>query len=225
MFQDELKDSLLAHLIPMMYHLSYRDFVEASRMLQQNEQAIEAMKDKGKRKAYSLPPYNNMSSKHGGGRGYQGRGNFNRGRRDWSPTSGVSAESATNCGRTMMFTRCNCIHSESCHGDGHCYNCGCLCHYFRLCPNRNAEGIVGPSLVGSVPIVSGARTSATKHGSKEAKPRIYALTQQEAVGLAYVIIGMIPFCGQNLIVLFDSGASHSYISKHVVDTLEGERGD
>ncbi|PKA50671.1 RNA-directed DNA polymerase like [Apostasia shenzhenica] len=56
-------------------------------------------------------------------------------------------------------------------------------------------------------------------GGHGAQPRIYALTQQEAQESPDVIASIISLCNSPVTALFDSGASHSFISENVVQKL------
>ncbi|PKA59784.1 hypothetical protein AXF42_Ash011908 [Apostasia shenzhenica] len=56
-------------------------------------------------------------------------------------------------------------------------------------------------------------------GGRGAQPHIYALTQHEAQESPDIITGIISLCNSPVIALFDSGASHSFISENVVQKL------
>lgn len=68
MFSDGMNDSLHIHLILIMtYCPIYRDMIEVARVFDLNEKAIEARKEKGRKRAYSTPTYSRATSMHGDG--------------------------------------------------------------------------------------------------------------------------------------------------------------
>lgn len=57
-------------------------------------------------------------------------------------------------------------------------------------------------------------------GSQGAWLRIYILTLREVTEALDVVTNILPFCGQNLNVFFDSRVLNSFIEKHILSMLE-----
>nr|AAS07330.1 putative polyprotein [Oryza sativa Japonica Group]ABF98050.1 retrotransposon protein, putative, Ty3-gypsy subclass [Oryza sativa Japonica Group] len=80
---------------------------------------------------------------------------------------------------------------------GVCFNCGEPCHYFDKCPK--------PRRVKVVPEQNNSTASATK-------ARVNHVAAAEAQGAPDVILGTFPVNSVPATVLFDSGATHSFLS-------------
>ncbi|PKA55800.1 RNA-directed DNA polymerase like [Apostasia shenzhenica] len=86
-----------------------------------------------------------------------------------------------------------------------CYACGETGHMSPNCPKK-----VTPTTSASMASTAGGRGGG---------PCIYALTQHEAQESPDIITGIISLYNSLVIALFDSGASHSFISENVVRKL------
>ena len=75
-----------------------------------------------------------------------------------------------------------------------CYHCNELGHTYKFCPKRGQQG-------------------QTSHSNRPMAPgRVYVTTREEATASPNVIQGMVSIRGHSVEVLFDSGATHSFIS-------------
>jgi hypothetical protein len=94
--------------------------------------------------------------------------------------------------------------------DRRCYNCGEQGHYTNRCPNPrtrvNQPGIATPAPTRGTNFVS----VATKQNY--ARGRVNHVAVEEAQEAPNVIISMFLINDTSIVVLFDSGASHSFIS-------------
>ncbi|PKA50315.1 hypothetical protein AXF42_Ash013404 [Apostasia shenzhenica] len=76
---------------------------------------------------------------------------------------------------------------------------------------------------GGTPGASGReRSTATRPNERGAQPRVYALTCQEAQESPDVIVGMLVLNNLPVVVLFDSSASHFFISESIIQKLQLE---
>jgi hypothetical protein len=99
--------------------------------------------------------------------------------------------------------------------DHRCYNCGEKGHYASRCPNprthanQTAAATLAPTLgVNSVSITGNQNYT---HG------RVNHVTVEEAQEAPNVVIGMFFINDTSVVVLFDSGASHSFISATYIE--------
>jgi len=92
-----------------------------------------------------------------------------------------------------------------------CHRCGQTSHFIKDCPvDRNTVSWPS-SQPQSQPSRGGARP--------QAAGRVYAVTGAEAAGSGNLIIGSCVITGRSLHVLFDSGATHSFVSESRVVEL------
>ncbi|CAJ2645621.1 unnamed protein product [Trifolium pratense] len=118
-----------------------------------------------------------------------------------------------------------------------CFHCGQIGHIRRNCPvamtqpsssHASAPAALAPTQVHSTPMqkmgnssVQGSRTSQHEgrgpggRGQMQAgrgQARVFALTRQDAQASNAVVTGILSICSQDAHVLFDPGATHSFIS-------------
>ncbi|TYK00849.1 DNA/RNA polymerases superfamily protein [Cucumis melo var. makuwa] len=132
-------------------------------------------------------------------------------------------ESIASTVRRTPCTSCGRNHRGQCLvGAGVCYQCGQPGHFKKDCPQLNMtiqrDQVVGSqtveqSRVSVVPIegTSGARQKGVV-GRPRQQGKVYAMTQQEAEDAPDVITGTILICNVPADVLFDPGATHSFVS-------------
>ncbi|XP_035545089.1 uncharacterized protein LOC108982400 [Juglans regia] len=101
---------------------------------------------------------------------------------------------------------CNRVHTGVCRKEaGLCYRCGRSGHYLRDCPLRLDNSRPPPP----------PRIEGTARGNMQrttAPARVFALTPGEAEDRNDVITGTLSLFSNNATVLFDSGATHSFVS-------------
>ncbi|XP_075504390.1 uncharacterized protein LOC142541818 [Primulina tabacum] len=103
-------------------------------------------------------------------------------------------------------------HSGECYmNTGSCSKCGKLGHWIAVCPENKEKGI---------------KPNAQNHKPRENKPnaRIFAITQEEADNAKDIVAGTILINKMHVYVLFNCGATHSFVSKRFAKKLklEGE---
>jgi hypothetical protein len=94
--------------------------------------------------------------------------------------------------------------------DCRCYNCGEQGHYVNRCPNPSTH-VNQPAIATPAPI-HGANSIPVTAMQNYARGRVNHVAVEEAQEAPDVIIGMFLVNGTSAVVLFDSGASHSFIS-------------
>ena len=104
-----------------------------------------------------------------------------------------------------------------------CFNCRETGHYIANCPyarNKPAASAFSNSVNGPRPPVSRAnRVPIGSNNSQQpyGRTRVNHINAQEAQGAQGVVLGEFLVSSTLAIVLFDSGASHSFISSSFVD--------
>ncbi|TYJ98787.1 putative Gag-pol protein [Cucumis melo var. makuwa] len=132
-------------------------------------------------------------------------------------------ESVASTVRRTPCTSCGRNHRGQCLvGGGVCYQCGQPEHFKKYCPQLNMtiqrdQGVGSQTVEQSrVSVVATEGTSGARQkgvvGRLRQQGNVYAMTQQEAEDASDVITGTILICNVPTDVLFDPGATHSFVS-------------
>jgi hypothetical protein len=98
---------------------------------------------------------------------------------------------------------------------GPCYSCGQTRHYANRCPTKQANHT--PALGTNQNLNCNANNSATTPARQnQAHARLNHVVVEDAHAAPDIIIGVILVNDNNAIVLFDSGASHSFVAASFV---------
>ncbi|PKA53434.1 hypothetical protein AXF42_Ash012376 [Apostasia shenzhenica] len=216
LFRKGLRDSVPVAVIPA-HTKVYAELVEMATLVEQDQLATQARKEAvGKRKGMAsksiLGPVSKKSASSSSRVGDSG-GNFGK-------------PKCQHCGKFHWGT----CRLESKLEGKNCFVCGEFSHIAKACPKRATpvSGAIVPTSVASTFGGRGGGTSATfRRGRRSAtviggqgpQPRVHALTQKEAQESLDVITGTIYLCDLPMVALFDSGVSHSFISKNIVRRL------
>ncbi|XP_062118977.1 uncharacterized protein LOC133832681 [Humulus lupulus] len=112
-----------------------------------------------------------------------------------------SNETCSNGGRNIPeCPKCTKHHFGECRAKS-CYKCRKEGHIKRKCPSWNQAG----------------NKEEQKKDDKYVPARVFAITQAEADASPSIVSGLIPMANTTCKVLFDSGASHSFISSSLVN--------
>jgi hypothetical protein len=98
---------------------------------------------------------------------------------------------------------------------GPCYNCGQSGHYANGCPKKWANQTLAPGINHNLNCnVNNSATTLARQN--QARARVNHVAVKDAPKAPDVIIGMILVNDNNVILLFDSGASHSFVAANFV---------
>jgi len=99
-------------------------------------------------------------------------------------------------------------------GTNRCFWCGDPSHLIANCPARTAQLNKGPAPLKSskAPIPTTSRQVG----------RSYVINKKQADGVTTIVTGTLTLNSIPLTVLFDSGATHSFISSHAAAQIQGK---
>ncbi|PKA48706.1 RNA-directed DNA polymerase like [Apostasia shenzhenica] len=215
LFRTGLRHSIRAAVVPFQ-HVVFSKLVETTVVVEQDQLEGQARREAiGKRKAMASKTYQGPASK-----------------RSSSSGASTSASTSGSSGRPRCQI-CGNLHGGVCRvGNNTCFNCGEVGHLYKICPRRmtaKGEESVPTSIAsasgsrgGTAGVSERERGTATRFGERGTQPRVYALTRQEAQDSPDVIAGTLSLNDSPVIVLFDSGASHSFISESIIQKLQLE---
>ena len=128
--------------------------------------------------------------------------------RSSSPSSGLRCY---NCGGPHLRRNCTKVAGSSGASNEHvkCYKCEKMGHYASHFPNKKATGETPSSQKQQRVIADRPRVAG----------RVFALTSTEATKSGNLILDRCLLFDNNVLVLFDSGATHSFISQECVSRL------
>jgi hypothetical protein len=96
------------------------------------------------------------------------------------------------------------------------FSCGEVGHYANMCPRRMAQSSSGQKMNPSVP-VQNANQQQGNHGQRTfAQGKVNHVTVEAAQEAPDVVLGMFLVNSHPAFVLFDSGATHSFITAQYV---------
>jgi hypothetical protein len=98
---------------------------------------------------------------------------------------------------------------------GLCYSCGQSGHYANRCPRKPANQTPAPDTNQNINCNANNNAS-TPARQNQARARVNHVAVEDAQAAPDVIVGMILVNDNGAIVLFDSGASHSFVVANFV---------
>jgi hypothetical protein len=98
---------------------------------------------------------------------------------------------------------------------GPCYSCGQSGHYANRCPRKPANQTLAPGTNQNINR-NGNNSASTPIRHNQARAHVNHVAVEDAQAALDVIIGMILVNDNGTIVLFDYGASHSFIAANFV---------
>ncbi|XP_073051286.1 uncharacterized protein [Primulina eburnea] len=143
------------------------------------------------------------------GQSFQGKQPVKRSNQSSGPFKGTPSNSTTTFSSIKPCPLCNYRHIGECRRNtGACFNCGKMGHRITNCPEPLKK-------------MTWSDTNATPNKPKENKTnaRMFAITQEEADDANDVVAGTIIINKISAYVLFDCGATHSFISKRFTKKL------
>ncbi|XP_061359257.1 uncharacterized protein LOC133303368 [Gastrolobium bilobum] len=110
--------------------------------------------------------------------------------------------------------KCGKMHTGVCRlGQNVCFSCGQAEHYSRECPKKTGQ----VAAIQAIPIQSVPTQRSIEEPMAPTSARVYAMTQHEAERSPNLIRGTILIRGYTFDAMFDSGATHSFISEFVAN--------
>ncbi|XP_073317209.1 uncharacterized protein [Primulina huaijiensis] len=143
------------------------------------------------------------------GQYFQGKQPVKRSNQSSGPFKGTPSNSTTTFSSIKPCPLCNYRHIGECRRNiGACFNCGKMGHRISNCPEALKK-------------MTWSNINATPNKPKENKTnaRMFAITQEEADDANDVVAGTIIINKISAYVLFDCGATHSFISKRFTKKL------
>ncbi|XP_075478906.1 uncharacterized protein LOC142519762 [Primulina tabacum] len=143
------------------------------------------------------------------GQAFQGKQPVKRSNQSSGPFKGTPSNSTTTFSSIKPCPLCNYRHIGECRRNtGACFNCGKMGHRIANCPEPLKK-------------MTWSNTNATPNKPKENKTnaRMFVITQEEADDANDVVAGTIIINKIAAYVLFDCGATHSFISKRFTKKL------
>ncbi|MQL74575.1 hypothetical protein Taro_006945, partial [Colocasia esculenta] len=129
-----------------------------------------------------------------------------------SQRSPSSKKECPHCGRAHGGTECWLV-------VGKCLKCGSSDHKIKDCPRLQQGAQRGPA-----PVAAAAAPATGRPGRPRAPARLFALAREDAKQADHVTEGTVLFLGVHAQVLFDTGATHSFISERFARQLALESG-